>query len=350
MLAIKELEVLVLAAQVEIRAAVGEEDNLKLLLYITVLLFAFSVNAQSPKSEAEELYFFVTENYLGEKSDSVAKITKPDLYNTNMLSDYRYYALNLIARSNRKHGNFQRAIEIANSIPVDSIQHQPTMYDTHFLRAWIYLNSKEYFKADSIYSKWLNRIPDEYPLIKTINYNDFVGVKEFFQQSDSMIIYLKKAIAWNQKTNDDRKLHRSNVYLKNLSNYYVKIEQPDSAFYYHSQIDTTGASIETKITFELSNGKINKELKKFDEAYNSYMIARNQASLFNFEGFFNEAKGQANVVLVLKEKHVKQRWLNVTQVVGFLLLLLILKYIKVFKRIRLMLISSDTLRKEFLRE
>ena len=126
------------------------------------------------------LYEFIKEHYYSYKADSVATISLQQLIDEGLKEDSLYHAKILIARANHKVGNYKAALNGLHLIPKNDIQYKKLFFDITFLEALIYKNTGRLLKADSIYSETLPQVSEEYPLLLTINYNDFGNVKLFF--------------------------------------------------------------------------------------------------------------------------------------------------------------------------
>ena len=148
----------------------------KFILLLYMQLLTIGLYAQSELS----VYEFIKEHYYSYNADSVAKIQVQDLVDEGVREDRLYYGQSLIAHANYKIGNYKAALNLLHSIPVDRIKYQKLFFDITFLKALIYKNTGRLLKADSIYSETLPQVSEEYPLLLTINYNDFGNVKLFF--------------------------------------------------------------------------------------------------------------------------------------------------------------------------
>ena len=193
------------------------------------------------------VYEFIKEHYYSHNADSVAKIQVQDLVDEGVRGDRLYYGQSLIAHANYKIGNYKEALNRLNSIPVDKIDYKKLFFDITFLKALIYKNTGQLIKADSIYSESLPQVSEEYPLLLTINYNDFANVKLFFLEIDSALAYYKKAIFYNKKTTDTRKARRENLHLANLSNLYINLGDIKQARKYHDQIISSAMDVERRL-------------------------------------------------------------------------------------------------------
>lgn len=324
---------------------------MRFLSFISVLFFAFSVNAQTLEGEGKELYSKITDGYIYD-AEIISGITEIELDRLNIQGDYKYYALNLISRSNRFIGNKQRALQLAESIPIDLIDHQGTKFDSIFLLAMLYEETMKLSLADSLYEKWLPLIPKDDYMMLAINYNNWASVKQYQNKPSVWLSYLKKSVQYNLQTSDSRRSIRLNRSYRNLSNYYLKTQKIDSAEYYLTRIDTVAADEETIYNYFITKGKILNAKNDFE----SSMVNFDQAKLSAIRLFPNslseeyiKASSLSFDASVLQKKYVKERRINFLQIIFLITVLLVMKYFRVIKKIYYTILPLDHL-KEYIKD
>lgn len=283
------------------------------------------------------VYDFIKEHYYSHKADSVATISLQQLIDEGLKGDSLYHAQSLIAHSNQKIQNYKAALNQLHLIPKNNIKYKKLFFDVIFLKALIYKNTGQLLKADSIYSETLPQVPKEYPLLLTINYNDFGNVKLFFLEIDSALAYYKKAIFYNTKTNDSRKERRENLHLANLSNLYLNLGDIKQAKKYHNQIIPSAMDIERRLSWELNAGKISMVEENYETAIIRFTNVKSIAQVYGgvgLQGYIDMA-----VMLTVKASTMHQREKNKfrLKVIGFIAIFVFLKF---FRRIKKYLISK----------
>ena len=264
-------------------------------------LLTIGLYAQSELS----VYEFIKEHYYSYNADSVAKIQVQDLVDEGVIGDRLYYGQSLIAHANYKIGNYKEALNRLSLIPMDKINYSELFFDITFLKALIYKNTGQLIKADSIYSETLPQVPEEYPLLLAINYNNFGNVKLFFLEIDSALAYYKKAIFYNKKTTDTRKARRENLHLANLSNLYINLGDIKQARKYHDQIISSAMDVERRLSWELNAGKISMAEKNYETAIIRFANVKSVAHAYGGAGL--QSYIDMAVMLAVKASTMHQR-------------------------------------------
>jgi tetratricopeptide (TPR) repeat protein len=296
-------------------------------------MLTIGLHAQSELS----VYEFIKAHYYSHKADSVANIQAQDLIAEGVQGDSLYYGQILIARANQKIGDQKEALNRLGLIPVDKIKHRDLFFDVVFLEALIYYETRQLLKADSIYSESLSQVPEEYPLLLTINYNNFANVKLFFLEIDSALAYYKKAIFYNTKTTDTRKAWRENLHLANLSNLYLNLGDIKQAKKYHDQIIPSAMDIERRLSWELNAGKIDMAEENYENAILRFTNVKSIAHSYDKIGL--QRYIDTAVMLTVKASTMHQREKNEFRfkIIGFIAIFV---FLRVFRRIKKYLIPK----------
>lgn len=272
-----------------------------ILLLVYMQLLTIGLYAQSELS----VYDFIKEHYYSHKADSVATISLQQLIDEGLKGDSLYHAQSLIAHSNQKIQNYKEALNRLHLISKNDIEYKRLFFDITFLEALIYYETRQLIKADSIYSETLPQVPEEYPLLLTINYNNFGNVKLFFLEIDSALAYYKKAIFYNNKTTDTRKARRENLHLANLSNLYINLGDIKQARKYHDQIISSAMDVERRLSWELNAGKISMAEKNYETAIIRFANVKSVAHAYGGAGL--QSYIDMAVMLAVKASTMHQR-------------------------------------------
>ncbi len=287
------------------------------------------------------LYEFIKEHYYSHNADSVATISLQQLIDEGLKGDSLYYAQSLIAHANQKIGDQKEALHRLSLIPMDKIKHRDLFFDITFLEALIYYETGRFLKADSIYSETLPQVSEEYPLLLTINYNDFANVKLFFLEVDSALAYYKKAIFYNKKTTDTRKARRENLHLANLSNLYLRLGDIKQAKKYHDQIMPSAMDIERRLSWELNAGRISMAEENYETAIIRFTNVKNIAHSYDKIGLHSYIDRAVLLIIEASSMHHREKKEFRFKVVVFVLVFIFLQFSRfIFGYIKKYLVSK----------
>ena len=300
-------------------------------------LLTIGLYAQSELS----VYEFIKEHYYSHNADSVATISLQQLIDEGLKGDSLYHAQSLIAHANQKIGDQKEALNRLSLIPMDKIKHRDLFFDITFLKALIYKNTGQLLKADSIYSETLPQVSEEYPLLLTINYNDFANVKLFFLEVDSALAYYKKAIFYNKKTTDTRKARRENLHLANLSNLYLRLGDIKQAKKYHDQIMPSAMDIERRLSWELNAGRISMAEENYETAIIRFTNVKNIAHSYDKIGLHSYIDRAVLLIIEASSMHHRAKKEFRFKVVVFVLVFIFLQFSRfIFGYIKKYLVSK----------
>jgi tetratricopeptide (TPR) repeat protein len=261
---------------------VHQSQQKKLILFKLFLALNVSTFGQ--------VYDTVKSEYLDGDTYTIAEVTRKQLESEDIKGNRLYWSMSLVARANRKLERYKRALNIVESIPLDSINYEPLYYDIQLLKALIYQESNKYHKADSLYSMWLPDVPKEYSLLLAINYNDYANVRLYYGDIETALEYYKLANYYNQFTTDDRKERRKNLHYSNLANYYLLLENIKEAKFYFDKIDTLSlTTAEMIISYNKIKGKLQLVDHRYDEAYASFIKVRDISTLHGYNNYKNDS-------------------------------------------------------------
>ena len=229
----------------------------------------------------QSVYEHVKSEYNTENSISVINVSKEDLEQDGIKGNRLYFALSRVALANYKHREYLAAKEVLDSIPVDSITFDQTLYDVVFTKALIEQSLGNYIAAHKIYSEWLPQVPNEYHKLLAIHYNNYATVLKYFGNHVAYKEALYVALENAQQLDDSDSQKRINLIAKNISNQSLSEGRIKEAKEYHSMIDTTGMDAEGLATYFLSIGNIQEAEKKFQAAGIAFINARDLANKFN---------------------------------------------------------------------
>lgn len=300
--------------KVKIQAARAHQNHLKKLILFKLFL---ALNA----SAFGQVYDFVKTGYLDGDTYTVAEVTQKQLESEDIKGNRLYWSMSLVARANRKLERYKRALNIVESIPLDSISYEPLYYDVQLLKALLYKQSNKYDKADSLYSMWLPDVPKKYSLLLAINYNDYANVRLYYGDIETALEYYKLANYYNQFTTDDRKQRRENLHYTNLANYYLLLENIKEAKFYFNKIDTLSlTTAEMVISYNKIKGKIELADHRYNEAYASFIKVRDISTLHGFNDYKNDSVHLSIKTKVLERAYfITELIKNVLIFFGFLL-------------------------------
>ena len=308
-----------------------------ILLLVYMQLLTIGLYAQSELS----VYDFIKEHYYSHKADSVATISLQQLIDEGLKGDSLYHAQSLIAHSNQKIQNYKVALNWLHLISKNDIEYKRLFFDITFLEALIYYETGQLIKADSIYSETLPQVPEEYPLLLTINYNDFGNVKLFFLEIDSALAYYKKAIFYNNKTTDTRKARRENLHLANLSNLYINLGDIKQARKYHDQIISSAMDVERRLSWELNAGRISMAEENYETAIIRFTNVKNIAHSYDKIGLHSYIDRAVLLIIEASSMHHREKKEFRFKVVVFVLVFIFLQFSRfIFGYIKKYLVSK----------
>ena len=100
---------------------VHQSHQKKLILF--KLFLALNVSAFG------QVYDTVKNGYLDGDTYTIAEVTRKQLESEDIKGNRLYWSMSLVARANRKLERYKRALNIVESIPLDSINYEPLYYD-----------------------------------------------------------------------------------------------------------------------------------------------------------------------------------------------------------------------------
>ena len=130
-----------------------------------------------------------------------------------------------------------------------------------------------YVSAYKIYSEWLPKVPEKYPKILSIHYNNYATVLKAFENHKAYENALLLAFEYANKFEDQDSQELQNLINKNLSLLYLNKGKIRLAKEYHSKIDTTNLDEDGKATYQLSVGNIQKAEREYHAALISFKAA-----------------------------------------------------------------------------
>lgn len=231
----------------------------------------------------------IQQNYYSEDSFRIAAATTSQLC---MEGDSLNIALNRISRANYKHGNYQKAMRLANKIQHRG--HERLRLNTMALKALLWQNMGNLRRADSLYKDLLEEYL--YPRIAYEVHLNYAELHRLRMDYSARGYHLLLALSLS----DGRERNKT---LRVLARHYFKVMQEfDSAQRIIEQHPTEGLTDEGQAGYYLLQAEFAESQKNYQRADQYYRQASQVAQQAGFLAFAYDAVDGAMRVQILQEE------------------------------------------------
>lgn len=234
--------------------------------------------------EADSLYKYIQLNFKDtEFSNKVASLREWQLESIGIHGYSKLYSRYLIAVANQKNNDYQRALNIAESIEKQKslIRNNEFYLNTISLKINSYRELGRFEQALFTSEYLLSLIPSDNLVLRSKVYYNLANIYEFMWDFDAYLVAIDSSLHYAELAKDMPRIQRA---LRGLVNYYYdigEIEKANKYFIRHGQ--PLELATEAELSYKRLNARTLEEEKRYNLAIESYKKTLESAMILDFK-------------------------------------------------------------------